>query len=55
MFDWRVRDLGDAYTAFYDVGFDGFFIKFDQVVSTSQGGVVSFYSDDLESTVKKMA
>ena len=55
MFDWRVRDLGDEYTAFYDVGFDGFFIKFDQVVSTSQGGVVSFYSDDLESTVKKMA
>jgi hypothetical protein len=55
VFDWRVRDIGDEHTAFYDVGFDGCCVKFDQVVSTSQGGVLSFYSDDLESAVKKMA
>ena len=31
------------------------FIKLDQVVSTSQGGVVSFCSDDLAPTMKKRA
>lgn len=55
VFNWRFEDFGDEYTAFYDAGFDGGFFKSDQVVSTSHGSVLLvFYSDDLESTMKKI-
>lgn len=55
VFNWSFTDYGDEYTAFAEDRFEGGFYKSDKQSSTENGAtLIIFYSDDLESTQKKI-
>ena len=55
VFSWKFTDYGPEYTAFSNAGIEGGFFQSEQTVSTSNGSaLIVFYSNDLESTQKKI-
>lgn len=54
-FNWTFQDYGDEYTAFSENRLEGGFYKSDKKSLTENGAaLIVFYSDDLESTQKKI-
>lgn len=55
VFNWTFSDYGEEYTAFTEDRLEGGFYKSDKKSSTENGAtLIIFYSDDLESTQKKI-
>lgn len=55
VFNWTFTDYGEEYTAFSEDRLEGGFYKSDKQSSTENGAaLIIFYSDDLESTQKKI-
>lgn len=55
VFNWSFEDYGPEYSAFSNEGIDGGFYKSDLQASASEGSaLVVFYSENLESTLKKI-
>ncbi|RBP53730.1 VOC family protein [Arenicella xantha] len=56
VFGWRFTDYGPEYTAFDNQGVEGGFYHAQLASLTEHGGALTvFYSDDLESTLAKVA
>ena len=54
-FGWSFQDFGPDYSAFTNQGIDGGFFKSDLSSLTDSGAaLIVFYSNDLESTQKKV-
>ena len=56
VFSWQFQDYGPEYSAIIDGGIDGGFYQSEQVASSTNGSVlVVIYSEDLETTLAKIA
>lgn len=56
VFGWTFKDFGPDYAAFYNQGLNGGFFRSELNTSTTTGGaLIVFFSQDLESTLSKIA